>query len=193
MLSRQFLQKLTLTMFVAGSTYGISNIAFAQSPFFYYPSASFFSPAASYYESDEAVSLVTLLASDNNFATLSSNLQAAELLKVLNNKENLTLLAPTEEAFAALSPELQQKLSQPEILDKVLKYHMIDGTIGDKDIKRREIATLLEQNSVKIGGVAGENNQVTVKLNDATASQPISADNGVIIPIDKVLIPPSLL
>lgn len=192
MLSLQLLKKLTLTIFLASSTYGISDLASAQSPFFYYPSASFFSPTASYYESDELGDLATILG-DDKFTTFNSNLQTAELSDILSEKETLTVLAPTEEAFAALPPELQEKLSQPEILDQVLKYHMIDGTIGDDDIKRREVETLLEQNSVEIGGIGGENNQITVKLNDATASEPLPAENGVVIPINKVLIPPSLL
>ncbi|MCC0175699.1 fasciclin domain-containing protein [Waterburya agarophytonicola K14] len=191
MLSRQLLKKLTLTIFATVSTYGISNIASAQSPFFYYPSASFFSPTASYYQSEDLGDLATIIQS-GRFTTFNTNLQTAKLSEILSKKETLTVLAPTEEAFAALSPELQEKLSQPEILDRVLRYHMIEGIISDNDIKRREVATLLEQNSVKIGGVSGDNNQITVKLNDATASDPLLADNGVVIPIDKVLIPPSL-
>lgn len=181
-------------MFVAGSTYGINSIASAQSPFYYYPSASFFSPTAYTLQSEEgeSIDLAMILSANSKFATLVDNLQAAELSQMLSEKEKLTVLAPTEEAFAALSPELQQKLSQPEILDQVLKYHLIDGMIGDDDIKRREVSTLLEQHSVKIGGVPGENEQVRVKLNDANASEPLAADNGIVIPIDRVLIPPNL-
>ncbi len=192
MLSKQFLKKLILATLVTGSTYSINSIVSAQSPFYYYPSASFFSPSPSYYQSDDLGNLAEILTLDSKFATLLDNLQTAQMSETLSGKEKLTLLAPTEEAFAALSPELQQKLSQPEVLDKVLKYHLIEGEIKDEDIKRRQVSTLLEDNAVEIGGVPGENDKVTVKLNDATASEPLLADNGVIIPIDKVLIPPNL-
>lgn len=191
-------KKLILATFLAGTTSSIGSAALAQSfpgafpgADYYYPSASFFSPTAYYYESDDAVDLSMTL-DNENFATFKNNLQETKLNEALNQEETLTVLAPTEEAFAALSPELKQKLSEPETLKKVLQYHLVVGNIGEEDIKRRGVATLLEQNSVNITGVQGENKQVTVMLNDATAGEPLPAANGVVIPIDRVLIPPSL-
>ena len=184
------LKKLVLTTFLAGTASSIGGAAFAQS-FYYYPSASFFSPTAYYYQSDDAVDLAMTLDSEN-FATFNSSLQETDLTEILNQEEVLTVLAPTEEAFAALSPELKEKLSEPETLKKVLQYHLVVGNIGEEDIKRRGVATLLEQNSVNITGVQGKDKKVTVMLNEATASEPIPAENGVVIPIDQVLIPPNL-
>lgn len=188
----QFLKKLTLTALLVSSTCGLSKVVLAQSPFFYYPSASFFSPTAYGFESEDLPELSTLLEADDKFATFKTNLQATKLSDLLKEEENLTVLVPTEEAFAALSPELQEKLSQPENLEKVIKYHLIMGEISEDDIKRREVSTLLEQNSLAIGGVEGENKEVTAMFNDATASGPLFAENGVVIPIDKVLIPANL-
>jgi uncharacterized surface protein with fasciclin (FAS1) repeats len=65
------------------------------------------------------------------------------------------------------------------------------GNIGEDDIKRQAVATVLKQNAVEITGVP-VGNKVGVKLNNAMASEPLAASNGVIIPIDRVLIPPSL-
>jgi len=191
MLSPQFLKKLTLTALLVASTSSLAKVVSAQSPFFYYPSASFFSPSASFFQSEDNPSLSTVIEEDK-FATLNANLQATKLSDVINQEKNLTVLAPTEEAFAALSPELQEKLSQPGNLEKVLKYHLIMGEISEDDIKRREVSTLLKENSVAIGGVEGENKEVTAMFNDATASEPLFAENGTVIPIDKVLIPSSL-
>lgn len=183
---KHLVKNITLLTFLAGTAGSISNVASAQS--FYYPSASFFSPFAHGYESgDDAVDLATMLESEQ-FATFNSNLQKAELSDTIQ-QQSLTILAPTEEAFAALSPSLAQKLSDPETLKKVLQYHMILGNIDEEDIKRRGVATLLERNSVQITGIPAENEGMTVQLNDATASEPLAAANGVVIPIDKVLIP----
>ena len=86
----------------------------------------------------------------------------------------------------------KEKLSEPETLKKVLQYHLVVGNIDEEDIKRRGVATLLEQNSVNITGVQGKDKKVTVMLNGATASEPLPATNGVVIPIDQVLIPANL-
>ena len=185
---QQLLKNITLVAFLAGTAGSITNAASAQS-FYYYPSASFFSPFAHGYESgDDAVDLATMLESEQ-FATFNSNLQKAELLETIQQEDSLTILVPTEEAFAALSPSLQQKLSDRETLKKVLQYHMIVGNIDEEDIKRRGVATLLAKNSVQISGIPAENEGMTVQLNEATASEPLAATNGVIIPIDRVLIP----
>ncbi|MDJ0591539.1 MAG: fasciclin domain-containing protein [Pleurocapsa sp. MO_226.B13] len=187
---KQLLKKLTLATLLAGATYSLSNSALAQS-LYYYPSASFFSPFAHSFQSDDAVDLATIL-EDEKFATFNSSLQEAGLLETVEQEDLLTVLAPTEEAFAALSPELKQKLSDPETMKQVMQYHLILGSIGEEEIQRREVATLLDRNSVKITGVPTEKNKMTVKLNEATASEPLGAVNGVIIPIDEVLIPQGL-
>ena len=182
--------KLTLLTSIAAVGYGAIDSVKAQ-PFFYYPSPSFFSPFAHGFESDDAVDLTMMLESEQ-FATFNSGLQQADLLETIEGEEMLTVLAPTEAAFAALSPVQKQKIADPENLKRVLQYHLIEGEIGEDDIKRREVATLLEENSVEIAGVPAANNQIKVKLNDAMASEPLPANNGVIIPIDKVLIPQDL-
>lgn len=192
MLSSKLLKKLVLTALLAGSSSVIAKVVSAQS-FFYYPSASFFSPQAYMFESSDLdVDLAELLEGEQ-FATFTTNLQAANLADPLKQKETLTVLAPTEEAFAALSPEIKEKLSDPETLEKVLKYHLVVGDIDEDDIKRRGVLTMLEENAVAISGVEGENeDDFTVMLNDATASEPVFASNGAVIPIDKVLIPANL-
>ena len=188
---KQLLKQLTLLAFLAGTGGAIANSALAQS-FYYYPSASFFSPTAYYYQSDNDPALGEILQFGEQFATFNSNIQQTELAEILDQEELLTVLAPTEKAFAALSLEMRQKLSEPETLEKVLQYHIIEGEITEEDIKRRQVETLLENNSVKITGVPAENNRINVQLNKAIAGEPLQAYNGVVIPIDRVLIPSSL-
>ncbi len=190
MKSQHLLKRLVLAAFLVGTTSSIGGTAFAQS--FYYPSASFFSPTAYFYETGEEEAYLTAILKGEQFVTFNRNLQEAKLATKIDQEEVFTVLAPTEEAFAALSPKLKEKLSEPEILQQVMQYHLVMGNIGEKDIKRRGVATLLEQNSVNITGVQDEKQKVTVMLNDATASEPLPASNGVVIPIDRVLIPPGL-
>jgi uncharacterized surface protein with fasciclin (FAS1) repeats len=191
MKSQHLLKRLVLAAFLVGTTSSIGGTVFAQS-FYYYPSASFFSPTAYFYETGEEEAYLTAILKGEQFATFNRNLQETKLATTIDQKEVFTVLAPTEEAFAALSPKLKEKLSEPETLRQVMQYHLVVGNIGEKDIKRRGVATLLEQNSVNITGVQDKNKKVTVMLNDATASEPLPASNGVVIPIDRVLIPPDL-
>ena len=187
MLLSKSIGKLAILAIVAGSTCVISSSTFAQS--FMFPSASFFSPFASPYESEDEIDIATVLTNTTEYETFSAKLQEAGLLSTLEQEESLTILAPTNDAFAALSPEVRQQISEPENLNYLLKYHLVTGVIGEADIKRRAVATLLERSSVEITGVK-VGNKIGVKLNEASASKPITASNGVIIPIDRVLIPP---
>lgn len=189
MLLPKSIGKLTTLAIVVGSTYILGTSAFAQS--FMFPSASFFAPFASPYESEDEIDIATVLRNTTEYQTLSAKLQEAGLFRTLEQGELLTVLAPTDEAFAALSPQVQQQISKPENLKHLLKYHLVTGIIGEEDIKRRAVATLLERSSVEITGVK-VGNKIGVKLNEASANEPITASNGVIIPIDRVLIPPGL-
>ena len=185
---KKIFNKLTTAAIITGTTYTLAPSVLAQS--FFYPSASFFNPFAAAYQS-ASEDLVTILKYDEKYEILNSNLQKAELLETIEKQNLLTILAPTNEAFAALSPELKKKLSEPENLKKVLQYHLVVGNIGQEDIQRQAVATLLKQNSVEITGV-NVGNKKEIKLNEAIASEPMLATDGVIIPIDKVLIPQSL-
>ena len=186
MLLKKLLNQLTTAAIVAGTTYAIATPALAQFPF-YFPSASFFRPLAAAYES-EPEDLGVLL---EQYTTFYSALEETNLLETIEQQEYLTVLVPTNRAFAILSPKIKEKLEEPENLKKVLQYHLVAGQIGEADIKRQAVATLLEKNAIKITGVP-EGKKIGVKLNEAKASDPLAAMDGVIIPIDRVLIPPNL-
>lgn len=126
------------------------------------------------------------------YPTFNQKLEEAGLWETIQQQESLTVLVPSEAAFEALIPEAKEKLANPKTLKQVLQYHLVRGTINEADIKRRAVATQLEKSSVTITGVP-EGDKINVKLNEAAASEPIAAtDGGVIIPIDRVLIPPGL-
>ncbi|MEM9273598.1 MAG: fasciclin domain-containing protein [Cyanobacteria bacterium P01_F01_bin.143] len=188
MVFQQNFKKLLLGVGIASSAIAFSSVSVAQSPFFF-PSASFFSPSAAFLQSEDSVDVVQMLESLPQHETLYLQLEDADLLEKLP-QESVTILAPTNEAFAALSPTVKAKLSNPNNLTKLLQYHVVVGIIGEQDIQRQAVATLLEQSSVKITGIPLAGNKVGVKINQSIASKPISADNGVIIPINEVLIPP---
>ena len=190
MKSRQKFKKLLLGWGIATSSIAFATTSLAQSPFFF-PSASFFSPAAAFYQSEDGVTVVEMLESLPQHKSFYTKLDKAGISEKLP-QDSLTILAPTNEAFAALPLTVKEKLSQPENLSKLLQYHMVAGIISEQDIKRQAVATLLDKSSVQITGIPLAENKVGVKINQSIASDPLTANNGVIIPINEVLIPPGL-
>ncbi len=190
MKSQQKFKKLLLGVGIASSAIAFSSASLAQSSFFF-PSASFFSPAAAFYQSADEPSVVEMLASMPQHDSFYTQLEKAGILENLP-QDSLTILAPTNEAFAALPLTVKEKLSQPENLTKLLQYHVVAGIIGEQDIKRQAVATILDKSSVQITGIPLAGNKIGVKINQSIASEPLTGNNGVIIPLNEVLIPPGL-
>jgi polar amino acid transport system substrate-binding protein len=126
-------------------------------------------------------------ADEPQFTTLLAAVQAAGLAEALaDDGATLTVFAPTDEAFAAL-PEgaLEMVLADPELLTRILTYHVIEGAVTSDMLSDMSVATL-ETGEIAIT-VAEDG---TVMVNDATViTADIGASNGIIHVIDKVLLP----
>jgi uncharacterized surface protein with fasciclin (FAS1) repeats len=113
-------------------------------------------------------------------------IQATELEDTLNSEGSLTIVAPTDEAFAKLTPESRDELfaNLPK-LKRVVLYHVILGDVRAEDLAEINEAPTMEGSIVAILRSAGE-----TKINDARIIQSdLIADNGVIHKIDTVLMP----
>jgi uncharacterized surface protein with fasciclin (FAS1) repeats len=127
------------------------------------------------------------VAIDNNFTTLTTAVVTAELLPALTDPlAEYTVFAPDNAAFdnlaAALNTDLNGILALPNLAD-VLLYHVVSGTVLSTDLTDGPVPTL-EGNDVLVDLSAG------VMINDATvALADVTADNGVVHVIDKVLLP----
>jgi uncharacterized surface protein with fasciclin (FAS1) repeats len=128
---------------------------------------------------------------ESEFQTLASVLAAAGLTDLLREEGRpLTIFAPTNQAFrknAAVYNQLLQPQNK-EKLARVLKYHLIAGSVTPEDVNKGEIKTV-EGGTVKIR-VAPDG----VIMNDNVKGvQPsIEAKNGVIVRVDNLLLPPDL-
>jgi uncharacterized surface protein with fasciclin (FAS1) repeats len=134
--------------------------------------------------------LLETVEGNESFGTLSEAIQAAGLEQTLSEPGPYTVFAPTDEAFAALPPEVQEQLLQPEnqdVLRQILSYHVVPGSITSPSITPGEVETVAGS-PVTIEDSAG---QITV--DGATVVEPdIIASNGVVHAIDQVLLPPDL-
>ena len=131
-----------------------------------------------------SVNVIDCLESETKFKTLVGRIEATDFNETIEQHDKITLLAPSNDAFDALPDDVIDKLRQPENLKKVLQYHLILDEVTEEDINKGEITTLAG-NAIAISHQSG-----TVTLNNANAIFPSTlANNGVIIEIDRVLIP----
>ena len=128
--------------------------------------------------------IVEVAQSAGSFNTLIAAAQAAGLAETLSTAE-LTVFAPTDEAFAKLPDgTVQSLLEDPEQLAEILKYHVVAGTVTAADVVNLTSATTLQGGHLTIDSSSG------VKVNDAMVITPdVMASNGVIHIIDTVLLP----
>jgi len=124
--------------------------------------------------------------------TLNNALIATDLVNELDvTTRTLTIFAPTNEAFAAMPAALRDNLlADPTALRNVLRYHVVVDRVTSADLVRLGRALTALGETVAITATATGH----VKVNDATIIQAdITASNGLIHTIDRVLLPASVL
>ena len=138
-----------------------------------------------------ADNVIETLKAQGRFTTLLAALDQAQLPETLATRPNITIFAPTDEAFAALPEAERTRLLDPanaQELRNLMLYHVLVADVSEDQIRgaRGPIATA--------GGVDvtldGTGEAITVA--DATVTGPvIDAANGGVFVIDKVLNPAS--
>ena len=118
--------------------------------------------------------------------SLVSSIVQAELLETLQGDGPFTVFAPTDQAFADAGIDLAA-LDNPDgkqTLTDILLYHVVSGAVPAANVTDCMAASTVNGNplSFTVGG--------TVMVNGATVTATdLSASNGIIHVIDKVLMP----
>ena len=142
----------------------------------------------------QSANIVETAQSAGSFETLLAAAKAAGLADALATGENLTVFAPTDEAFAALPAGTVETLLKPENKDQlvaVLSYHVLPRKLMSNQLPGRAIHV----KTIKAGGdrmltVEKSNSGVTVDEANVVSAD-IVTGNGVIHVIDKVMLPSS--
>ncbi len=134
------------------------------------------------------MNIVETAVAAGDFTTLVDLVQQAGLADELSGAGPLTVFAPTDEAFAAVPQETLDALAEdPEQLERVLLYHVVDGEVTSDQVADGASAATLA--GPEVAFVVDESG---VKVNDGTVvSADVMASNGVIHVIDTVLLPPA--
>ncbi|MEZ5196989.1 MAG: fasciclin domain-containing protein [Bacteroidales bacterium] len=145
-----------------------------------------------------AKSIVQIATEDDNFSILEEALVKANLVSALQADGPFTVFAPTNSAFEMLFESLNvngiDDLSA-ETLTPILLYHVLAGKAMSSDIATGYFETLSnatpDSKGIVLYAMVGNgvmiNNSITVTQAD------ISASNGVIHVIDKVMLPPTVV
>jgi uncharacterized surface protein with fasciclin (FAS1) repeats len=138
----------------------------------------------------EAGTLTAMISDSLTFSTLTKCLKAAELDVTLGTKGDYTIFAPTDEAFGKLPPETLTKLMLPENKEKLrslLLYHVVAGRVLAADLQDGDVKTMNGE-KVKIDA-----DKKKIEINgEKVFSADVTASNGVMHSIGKVLVPESL-
>jgi transforming growth factor-beta-induced protein len=159
------------------------------------PMAGAFGPACSAIPADGAGSLdgmaaapvATAASSNPLLSTLVTAVTAAGLVETLDTAEDITVFAPTNDAFAALDPAtLEAALADPTgLLTTVLTYHVVPGRITPETLAGTH-ATLQGSDLT----VEGSGDAFTVNGTAAVICGNVQTANATVYILDGVLLPP---
>ena len=133
--------------------------------------------------------VIDVLKSSGQFTTLLAALDQAQLTETLQSRPAVSIFAPTDAAFAALSEEDRARLMDPanaNELREILLYHVIVADVSPDQIEGRKGGVPNAASKQLVLDGTGE----AIKADDATVvSAELDASNGAVFPIDKVLDP----
>jgi uncharacterized surface protein with fasciclin (FAS1) repeats len=136
-------------------------------------------------QADSTQTAAQVVKSTPEFSTLSRALEAAGLEAALGSDE-VTLLAPTDEAFARLPAGALDDLLKPENRDKLvalLKHHVVAGKLERDDMKKRRSLTSLDGRAIAVRLERGN-----LMVGEArVGNRERVAANGRVFAIDSVL------
>jgi uncharacterized surface protein with fasciclin (FAS1) repeats len=136
---------------------------------------------------DETIAAVAT--GNKDLSTLVAALTAADLVTTLEGTGPYTVFAPTDAAFADIQSTVDTLLEPGNKTDlqQVLTYHVVPGTYTAADLTDGQKLKTVEGQDLTVSITDG-----VVKVNDATVeATDITASNGVVHVINKVLVPPA--
>ncbi|MFD6419277.1 fasciclin domain-containing protein [Streptomyces sp. NPDC060194] len=132
---------------------------------------------------------VATAASNNpELTTLVAAVKAAGLVDTLNDAEDITVFAPTNDAFKKIPKEdLDKLLADKDQLTKVLTYHVVGETIQPDQLEDGSFTTL-EKSKLTTSG-----SDMKFKVNDSAniVCGNVQTANAKVQLIDTVLMPPA--
>lgn len=144
-----------------------------------------------YAEADGAESLLRSMASTGSFSRFMEAVNQAEIGENIDGNRDLTIFAPTDEAFSKVPQEKIDELFKPENKQKLVEFvnnHIIRGNINHGDLTDGKELTNMNGNTIQIKMVDG---QPSVH-NSIITEQDSNPENGAVYALDEVIMPPGM-
>ncbi|MFF2773843.1 fasciclin domain-containing protein [Streptomyces sp. NPDC058052] len=138
------------------------------------------------FEAMADVPVATAAADNPALSTLATAVEKAGLAETLNKAEDITVFAPTNDAFAKIpKADLDKVLADKATLTEILTYHVVDEPVDKADLADGSFKTL------QGGTLTTDGSGDAYKVND-TASVvcgDVETSNATVHLIDTVLMP----
>ncbi|MHB1317811.1 MAG: fasciclin domain-containing protein [Anaerolineae bacterium] len=137
-------------------------------------------------EGDETLDVMSRVASTQGLSQLAELLRLAGLDAVLSKRTDLTLLAPTDEAFAELSAaELSGLTADADALRAWLERYIIPSRLSAAELQRMTAVETLSGEVLAIRSRSG----LLIIGGTRVLERDVAAANGVIHTVDTVVLP----
>ncbi|MEV0714405.1 fasciclin domain-containing protein [Asanoa sp. NPDC050611] len=131
--------------------------------------------------------VATAVASNPQLSTLANAIKTAGLTDTLNNAQNITVFAPTNDAFNKVGQsQLNALLANKQQLTQTLEYHVVPQRLSPDNLAGTH-KTMEGQNLT----VTGSGEDFTVNNTASVVCGNIQTRNATVYLIDSVLTPPS--
>ncbi len=147
-------------------------------------------------EMETEQTIVDVAAKAGSFNVLIQAAQKAGLADFLSSEQNITVFAPTDDAFTALLADLGLSSLDDipvETLTDILLYHVIGSEAMSTDLASGYFPTLLTFNDNHLSMYIEVGEGVSINAGTMVTVADVEADNGVIHVVDKVILPPSVV
>ena len=148
-------------------------------------------------EMQKSNTIADIAVANSEFSILVEALMKADLVgAVADSEAELTVFAPTNDAFAALLSDLGATSLDDipvETLTNILLYHVIGTKAMSTDLASGYLPTLATFSSNNISMYIEVGDGVSINGSTMVTAADIEADNGVIHVVDKVILPPSVV
>ncbi|MFJ5219478.1 fasciclin domain-containing protein [Streptomyces sp. NPDC088354] len=127
-------------------------------------------------------------AASNNpaLSTLVAAVKKAGLVDTLNSAQNITVFAPTNDAFAKIpKADLDKVLNDKATLTKILTYHVVGQRLTPAQLENGSFATL-EKGKLT---TAGSGEDYTVNDSSHVVCGNVTTSNATVYIVDTVLMP----
>ena len=130
--------------------------------------------------------VVVAVSHDPLTTTLAAEIKKADLTGALDSAKDITVFAPDNQAFAKLSAHDMSMMSGMAELGKILKYHVVSGTVTPAELAHGMTLTSLEGSPLKtskMGSVYEVENAAVTCGNLHTANATVYIINTVLMPM----------